>query len=181
MERRVMRENNICKHSNNSFHNTHCNAGVCYRDVTTEPDRLEGSVFRMPCVVWGERDWDNERQKIEYAKRGTCDKFELPTNEEFAAEKAALEARVAEVVESINNGIVPDGVMVCGSSWGMGVTTFPNEPSDSEFSEIYGFGMGGDPHDFEPDYDSNTKDEIAAWEKAKAECDCGREDNQNEQ
>lgn len=40
---------------------------------------------------------------------------------------------------------------------------------------FYGFAMGGDPHDFEPDYDCNTPAEIKAWEDAKAACECGRE------
>lgn len=106
--------NNACKHHNGDYHNTHCLAGVCYRDVITEPDRLEGSAFRKPCIVWEERDWDNERQKAEYAKRGTCDKFELPTAEELAEDEAKMDARMKEVMESIENGVVPDGVFVCG-------------------------------------------------------------------
>lgn len=64
----------------------------------------------------------------------------------------------------------------CGGKWGMGVTDygqFEDNPDD-EYRFIYGFGGSGDPHNFTPDYDCNTKAEIAAWEKAKSECKCGR-------
>jgi len=60
----------------------------------------------------------------------------------------------------------------CGSKWGMGVTTL-SEKDAKEYGmdSIYGFGHDNtDPHDFSPDYESNTEDEIEAWKKAKVEC-----------
>jgi hypothetical protein len=67
---------------------------------------------------------------------------------------------------------------ICGSSWGMGVTEFP-DATDEEKAEgydiVYGFAMGGDPHNFSPDYEWNSKAEIQAWKDAKAACKCGRE------
>lgn len=68
-----------CKHYNGTHHNKTCAAGVCYRDVTPEPDRREGSLLRLPCnrVL----HWTNPSagQKEEFAKRGTCEKYEEPT------------------------------------------------------------------------------------------------------
>lgn len=105
---------NHCKHHNGSFVNTHCDAGVCYRDVTTEPDRQDGSAWRKPCIVARESDFQNDGQREEYAKRGTCDKFELPTAEEVAADEVRWEAKLKETLKSLENGVVPDGVFVCG-------------------------------------------------------------------
>jgi len=42
---------------------------------------------------------------------------------------------------------------------------------DHPTRQACGFGHDNtDPHDFFPDYESNSEAEIAAWEKAKAEC-----------
>lgn len=41
---------------------------------------------------------------------------------------------------------------------------------------IYGFPCTENPHDFEPDYESNTPDEIAFWEEAKKRWDAGERD-----
>lgn len=178
---------NTCKFFNGDFVNTHCEAGVCYRDVTTDPDDINGIAYRKPCVVWDEplvgkvsgRVYElSDRQRADYDRRGTCEKFQFPTNEELEADEVATKARLKEVLESIEKGVVPEGVIVCGSSWGMGVTTFPPGDEYYEFDpsgSIYGFGMGGDPHDFEPDYESNSPEEIKAWEDAKAACQCGRD------
>lgn len=109
-----------CKHYNGDHHNTHCGAGVCYRDVTTEPDRLEGSAFRKPCVDWDKwhgyetRPWDNEKQKQEWALTGHCDKWEAPTQAEIDADEAEWKQRADEIVESLNRGVVPPGVIACG-------------------------------------------------------------------
>lgn len=62
----------------------------------------------------------------------------------------------------------------CGGAWGMGIKRYP-DMEGTEFEYIYGYGGGGDPHDFEPDEECNTPEEIAAWEKAKTECKCGQE------
>jgi hypothetical protein len=44
----------------------------------------------------------------------------------------------------------------------------------TEFESTYGYGGSGDPHDFSPDYECNTPEEIKAWEAAKETCQCGR-------
>jgi len=103
-----------CKHYTGSWHNTHCAAGVCYRDVTTDPDDINGVALRQPCIIWADRDWDNQSQKENYARRGSCEKFELPTKAELKADKDRMDKRFAEVMESLEKGIVPEGVMVCG-------------------------------------------------------------------
>lgn len=110
-----------CKFYTGDHHNAHCAAGVCYRDVTTEPDRIEGSAFRKPCIDWeefyrqrGRKGFDNEAQAQEWARRGHCVKREEPSKEEIAAYETETEARFNEVVASLNKGIVPPGVMVCG-------------------------------------------------------------------
>ena len=64
--------------------------------------------------------------------------------------------------------------IICSAPWGMGVTDYGPEDGE-EFRYIYGFGGHGDPHDFEPDFDWNTKTEIKNWKAAKAACQCGRE------
>lgn len=68
---------------------------------------------------------------------------------------------------------------ICTAPWGLGGKTYRWTENGEAFEE-YGYGMGGppmDPHDFSPDGvdDGSTPDEIEAWEKAKAECKCGRE------
>lgn len=50
--------------------------------------------------------------------------------------------------------------IACGSTWGMGVTTYEDGES------TYGFGHGGNPHNFSPDYEVNTDAEIKAWKEA---------------
>lgn len=55
----------------------------------------------------------------------------------------------------------------CGSSWGIGVY----ETGIEEVGSIYGFPPRDlDPHDFCPDYECCSDEEIADWEKAKREC-----------
>lgn len=78
-----------CKHFNGTYHNTHCEAGICYRDVTTEPDRLDGSGLRIPCR--SEPIFNNPNQLEEFAKRGTCEKFQFPTDAEIEADEAIWE------------------------------------------------------------------------------------------
>lgn len=39
-----------CKFYNGDFHNECCEAGVNYRDVTTDPDVIEASAYRKPCI-----------------------------------------------------------------------------------------------------------------------------------
>jgi hypothetical protein len=61
----------------------------------------------------------------------------------------------------------------CGGSWGMGIKYHP-DMEGTEFESTYGYGGSGDPHDFSPDYECNTTEEIKAWEAAKETCQCGR-------
>lgn len=79
-----------CKHYNGSV-NTHCKAGVCYRDVTTDPDILEGSGLRIPCHNAPMKK-ASASQLEHFKRRGKCDKFELPTKEEIAADEAEVTA-----------------------------------------------------------------------------------------
>lgn len=82
-----------CKHYNGSFHNTHCDAGVCYLEVTPDPDDITGIHFRHPCFVRTPEQVAelNDGQRECYKRRGTCDKFEEPTDAEIAEEEAAFE------------------------------------------------------------------------------------------
>lgn len=85
-----------CKHYNGDHHNKTCLAGVCYRDVTTNPDDRLGSAFRKPCVDWEAfnklRGTEmSQTQKQHWESRGNCDKFQLPTKEELASEEADFE------------------------------------------------------------------------------------------
>lgn len=87
-----------CKHFNGSYHNTHCDAGVCYRDVTPKPDE-PGSAIRQPCR---KPDDDHDfRVLAETGPQGVCNKYEEPTQEEIAADEAAWEAAKDRMFKSI--------------------------------------------------------------------------------
>lgn len=84
-----------CKFHIGSWHNTHCAAGVEYKSVLTEPERLEGSAFRYPCVQcwkWWGKDGLSADQQAEFEKRGTCQKYTEPTTDEIKAYDAEVEA-----------------------------------------------------------------------------------------
>lgn len=83
----------MCKHYNGDFHNTHCKAGVCYLDVTTDPQEQRGRALRKPCVQQDERDMQPS-QLEHYRRRGKCGKYEEPTAEELAAEEAEWQKRL---------------------------------------------------------------------------------------
>lgn len=93
-----------CKHYNGNWHNTHCLAGVCYKDVTTGTDKEPGSAFRKPCVDWDVTGWGCEpmtdSQRVEWERRGTCDKREEPSDEEIKAfdERMDLHFKKVELV-----------------------------------------------------------------------------------
>lgn len=92
-----------CKHYNGSFHNTHCGAGVCYRDVTTKPDD-PGCAYRKPCVKLDPNDpHDAHGLKViaETGQPGVCDKYEEPTQAEIDASEAAMEAAMEQMLKSI--------------------------------------------------------------------------------
>lgn len=91
-----------CKFYNGSWHNTHCDCGVRYADVTTGKEQEPGSAFRKPCV-----DWETgrpglqpmtESQKIEWDRRGTCDKRQEPSDEEIKAEEKVMEEHIAKMM-----------------------------------------------------------------------------------
>lgn len=73
-----------CKHFNGDHHNKTCGAGVAYADVTPEPTRTQGLALRRPCRSrpFGHPN-SSPAQLAEFAKRGTCAKFQLPTAEEL--------------------------------------------------------------------------------------------------
>lgn len=71
---------------------------------------------------------------------------------------------------------LPDGtiqIMPCGSPWGIGVTTFtPEEAEAFGIDSVYGYGnREGNPHNFQPDEECCSAEEIAAWRKACDEWD----------
>lgn len=110
-----------CKFYNGDYHNECCEAGVAYRDVTTEPDDINGRAFRKPCIDWdlwnkahGKDGFDNDSQAEDWAKRGHCEKRQEPSKEEVDEWEAEVNRRTDEVLASLAKGIVPPGVMVCG-------------------------------------------------------------------
>jgi hypothetical protein len=107
-----------CKFYNGTWHNTHCEAGVCYKDVTPEPDNCTGSMLRLPCITYtkAERLAMTAGQLEHVARKGMCETFQLPTKEELEEQEARWQERWKEVSDSLEKGIVPDGVFVCGPS-----------------------------------------------------------------
>lgn len=86
-----------CKHYNGTYHNEKCLAGVCYHDVTPEPNR-SGHGLRLPCHSKIILSNPTPEQLAEFKKRGTCEKFELPTKSEIEAEEAAMRKRMEETM-----------------------------------------------------------------------------------
>lgn len=96
-----------CKHYT-GIQNTHCKAGVAYRDVTTDPDQ-PGGAYRKPCIDWSRHPSSlTEKQAQEFARRGKCDKREVPTKEELAAEDAEIE-KLYLSVETARAAIIAHG------------------------------------------------------------------------
>lgn len=83
-----------CKHFT-GYQNIVCEAGVTYRSLVGGPD--QGWLRRLPCLL-GDGQHD---QPI-------CERFELPTDDEIAADKARVDALVAETVRRINEGLCPE-------------------------------------------------------------------------
>lgn len=75
-----------CKHFNGIQNNT-CDAGVCYNDVTIDPDK-PGRALRIPCMseFRSGKKLDGEPAK--------CDKYQEPTKDEIAAFDAVIQAAV---------------------------------------------------------------------------------------
>ncbi len=95
---------NICKHFIGHGMPTHCAAGVCYQDVTHDPEAI-GSAFRVPCRL--PASWSSQRLRdmASEATQGVCDKREFPTDEECARSEREMDAfmmRLALVTPKIN-------------------------------------------------------------------------------
>jgi len=88
-----------CKYFTGTFHNTHCQAGVCYHDVTTEPNKLQGQALRIPChsipIMC------SPAQLEEFEKRGKCEKYCDPTPDEIAAYEAEMKAHMDKFLLSL--------------------------------------------------------------------------------
>lgn len=71
-------------------HEGKCLAGVCIASVTPEPEE-PGSAFREPCRL--PEGWSSPRmrQLAQEATRGTCEQFQLPTDEEIADYEARMQ------------------------------------------------------------------------------------------
>jgi len=86
-----------CKFYNGDYHNTHCEAGVCYKSVTTDPENTLGVAFRKPCVNWDKVHVGSPMTKMQieqWEKRGTCSKYQEPTNQEIQAYEAEMTAHM---------------------------------------------------------------------------------------
>lgn len=88
-----------CKHFNGSI-NTHCKAGVCYRDVTVDPDEA-GSWLRIPCHTEQPFKNPNTYQIDDFNRRGKCDKLELPTADEIAEDEAWVQAATDRMLKTL--------------------------------------------------------------------------------
>ncbi len=88
----------LCKHHRSSWHNKTCLAGVCYRDVTPNPDE-PGCALRQPCrqvPVFNTPD-----QLAHFERRGTCDKYEEPTQAELDAYELKIQAAIQRMEASL--------------------------------------------------------------------------------
>ena len=96
-------DKHTCKHFNGS-RNSHCEAGVCYGDVTPDPDE-PGSMFRKPCLLpdrWSTRQMN---ELAGAAVRGQCAKFALPSAAELEAaenDRKARSERMSRVLVVVN-------------------------------------------------------------------------------
>lgn len=92
-----------CKHYNGSYHNTHCEAGVCYLEVTAEPRNINGLHFRQPCFVFSDEELAelNDGQRESYQNRGTCDKYAEPTREEIAEFNDVMEKLAERFIRTL--------------------------------------------------------------------------------
>lgn len=103
-----------CKFYNGDYHNECCEAGVNYRAVTTDPDVIDASAFRKPCIDWetfyagkGKPAFDNEIQRENWARRGFCEKRQEPTEQEIAESEAEIKRHTAEFIADITEGRCP--------------------------------------------------------------------------
>ena len=89
-----------CKYFNGSFHNTHCDAGICYNDVTPNPHE-PGSAIRKPCMKYDENDEHALKVIEETGPQGTCDLFEEPSDGEIQAFEAEIEKATKRMLDTL--------------------------------------------------------------------------------
>lgn len=94
----LKREQQTCRHFNGSFHNKTCNAGVCYKSVTPQPDE-PGSAYREPCRRWS----DGHALKVlqETGPQGICGKYEPFTEAELLQQDREMETAMARMMLTI--------------------------------------------------------------------------------
>ena len=111
-----------CKHYRGAFHKTECKAGVLFDDVVPEPERREGYMLRIPCIQDQDRHKLSVRQLDEFRKRGSCDQYEEPTDEEIASFEEGMKKRVEmmqatipliQEIKEIHRGENWNGTVVC--------------------------------------------------------------------
>lgn len=85
----IMRKG-ICKHWIGHGSPTHCAAGVCYQDVTHDPEAI-GSAFRVPCRLPDSWSQPRLRDMASESTQGTCDKREFPTDVECAESERKMD------------------------------------------------------------------------------------------
>lgn len=87
---------NTCRHFTNGvdvLHDGQCAKGVCYRDVTANPN-VPGASFRLPCHTPNEAHGLKVLQ--ETGPAGTCEHFSVLTEQELAEQEAAFEIAMQE-------------------------------------------------------------------------------------
>ncbi len=116
-----------CKFYNGSHHNKTCDAGVEYRSVLTEPDRLTGSAFRLPCILKWPGSPLSPGQQAEFEKRGTCPKFTEPSKDDLAKYEAEMAAHMAKMrktftlmssIRKEHKGVDWSGIVACPACGG---------------------------------------------------------------
>ncbi len=84
----------ICRHYNSAFHESRCEAGVRYADVTPDYDGAPGSHYRMPCFSPKPDDPD-------CGPRGSCDKREEPSEAEIRETQEAIDRATRRLIRSL--------------------------------------------------------------------------------
>lgn len=87
-----------CKHFSGDFRNTHCEAGICYKEVTPRHNE-SGSGLRLPCHQTCAFSTPN--QLAEFEKRGTCSKYIEPTTEEIQNFDKVMDKAMADMMLTI--------------------------------------------------------------------------------
>ena len=92
---------NTCKHFRGTFHNKTCKAGVCFNDVVPDPENMLGWILRLPCHKTLDYTDASKEQIACFEGRGTCDKYEEPTDAEIAEDEAAIAAMILNFEKSL--------------------------------------------------------------------------------